>query len=68
MEYAEFGLWATARKSLDLYFPFQRPDGRFAGDEGHQDEELDGNGQAPWIFWQYYQLSNCLLYTSLPRL
>ena len=57
MEYAEFGLWETARKSLELYFPFQRPDGRFAGDEGHQPEELDGNGQAPWIFLQYYKIT-----------
>jgi hypothetical protein len=53
MEYEEFGLWAAARRSLELYFPRQRPDGRFES----QKNQWDANGQATWAFLQYYKVT-----------
>jgi hypothetical protein len=53
MEYGEFGLWETARKSLESYFSHQRPDGRFES----QQNQWDANGQTPWAFLQYYKMT-----------
>ena len=53
LEYGEFGLSEAASKSLELYFPYQRPDGRFES----QENQWDANGQAPWIFLQYYKMT-----------
>jgi len=53
MELEEAGLWDAARKSVELYLPRQRPDGRFESQGG----QFDANGQAVWVLWQYYQIT-----------
>ena len=53
MELEESGMWETAKKSIELYLPRQREDGRFES----QKDELDANGQAVWVLWQYYKMS-----------
>lgn len=53
MELEEAGLWDAARKSVELYLPRQRPDGRFES----QANQFDANGQAVWVLWQYYQIT-----------
>jgi hypothetical protein len=53
MELEEAGLWDAARKSVELYLPRQRPDGRFES----QDGQFDANGQAVWVLWQYYKIT-----------
>jgi hypothetical protein len=53
MELEEAGLWDAARKSIELFLPRQREDGRFES----QKDEYDGNGQAPWALWQYYKIT-----------
>jgi len=53
MELEEAGLSDVARKAVDHYLTRQRPDGRFES----QKNELDANGQALWVLWQYYQIS-----------
>lgn len=53
MELEEAGMWDAARKSIELFLPRQRTDGRFES----QKNELDGNGQAPWALWQYYKIT-----------
>lgn len=53
MELEEAGLWDAARKSVELYLPRQRPDGRFESQTG----QFDANGQAIWVLWQYYKIT-----------
>jgi hypothetical protein len=53
MELEEAGMWDAARKSIELFLPRQRQDGRFES----QKDEYDGNGQAPWALWQYYKIT-----------
>jgi len=53
MELEEAGQWDAARKSVELFLPRQRADGRFES----QDNELDANGQAVWALWQYCQIT-----------
>ncbi|MBI5705577.1 MAG: discoidin domain-containing protein, partial [Armatimonadetes bacterium] len=53
MELEEAGLWDAARKSVELYLPRQRADGRFES----QAMQFDANGQAVWVLWQYYQIT-----------
>lgn len=53
MELEEAGMWDAARKSVELYLPRQRPDGRFESQAG----QLDANGQAVWVLWQYYKIT-----------
>lgn len=53
MELEEAGMWDAARKSIELYLPRQREDGRFESQSG----QFDANGQALWVLWQYYKMS-----------
>ena len=53
MELEEAGMWEAARKSIELYLPRQREDGRFESHTG----QFDANGQAPWVLWQYYKMT-----------
>ncbi|MCX6223420.1 MAG: metallophosphoesterase family protein [Bacteroidia bacterium] len=53
MELEEAGMWDAARKSIELYLPRQREDGRFESQAG----QFDANGQALWVLWQYYKMS-----------
>jgi len=53
MELEEAGLTEIARRALDSYLSHQRPDGRFESQKG----QLDANGQAVWVLWQYYKIS-----------
>jgi hypothetical protein len=53
LELEEAGLLDAARKTLAAYLRVQRPDGRFET----QKNELDGNGQALWTLWQFYQIT-----------
>jgi hypothetical protein len=56
MELEEAGMWDAARKSIELYLPRQREDGRFESQEG----QFDANGQALWVLWHYYKMTNDL--------
>ncbi len=53
MELEEAGMRDAARKSVELYLPRQRPDGRFESQAG----QFDANGQALWVLWQYYKIT-----------
>ncbi len=53
MELEEAGMWEAARKSIELYLPRQRPDGRYESHTG----QFDANGQALWVLWQYYKMT-----------
>jgi hypothetical protein len=53
MELEEAGMWDAARKSIELFLPRQRTDGRFES----QKDEYDGNGQALWALWQYHKIT-----------
>lgn len=53
MELEEAGMWEAVKKSIEMFLPRQRPDGRFESQKG----QLDANGQALWVFWNYYQMS-----------
>jgi len=53
MELEEAGMWEAAKKSIELYLPRQREDGRFESQAG----QFDANGQALWVLWQYYKMS-----------
>jgi hypothetical protein len=53
MEFEEAGLLEEARRALDAYLGHQRPDGRFESQQG----QLDANGQAVWVLWQYFKIS-----------
>jgi len=54
MELEEAGLWDAAGKAVELYLKRQRPDGRFESQAG----QFDANGQAVWVLWQYYKITN----------
>lgn len=56
LELEEAGLWRPARKAVDAYLRFQKPDGRFESQGG----QLDANGQALWVLWQYYKITGDL--------
>jgi len=53
MELEEAGLLEIASRALDSYLNHQRPDGRFESQKG----QLDANGQAVWVLWQYYKIT-----------
>lgn len=53
LELEEAGMWDAARKSVELYLPRQRPDGRFESQRG----QFDANGQAVWVLWQYHKIT-----------
>ena len=53
MELEEAGLFDAARKAVTPYLKHQRPDGRFETQEG----QLDANGQALWVLWQFYKIT-----------
>jgi len=54
MELEEAGLWDAARKAVELYLKRQRPDGRFESQKG----QFDANGQAVWVLWQFYKITD----------
>jgi len=54
MELEEAGLWDAARNAVEFYCKRQRPDGRFESQAG----QFDANGQAVWVLWQYYKITN----------
>lgn len=56
MELEEAGLWDAARRAVELYLPRQRTDGRFESQKG----QFDANGQAVWVLWQYYKMTDDL--------
>jgi hypothetical protein len=53
LELEEAGLFDAARKTATAYLGAQRPDGRFETQKG----QLDANGQAVWVLWQFYQIT-----------
>lgn len=53
MELEEAGLWDAARKAAEHYLTCQRRDGRFES----QKDQLDANGQAVWVLWQYWKIT-----------
>ncbi len=53
MELEEAGLWDSAAKAVEFYLKAQRPDGRFET----QTNQLDANGQAVWVLWQYWKIT-----------
>jgi hypothetical protein len=53
MELEEAGLFDAADKAVARYLTCQRPDGRFESQPG----QLDANGQAQWVLWQYHKIT-----------
>jgi len=53
MELEEAGLHDVARKAVRRYLDRQRPDGRFESQPG----QLDANGQAVWVLWQFHKIT-----------
>jgi len=53
MELEEAGLWDASAKAVAFYLRRQRPDGRFESQRG----QLDANGQALWVLWQYWKIT-----------
>lgn len=53
MELEEAGLLDAAGKAIDYYLRSQRSDGRFETQKG----QLDANGQALWVLWQYFKIT-----------
>ncbi|MFW6161748.1 MAG: hypothetical protein ACODAJ_03210 [Planctomycetota bacterium] len=53
LELEEAGLWDAAARAIDFYLRAQRPDGRFET----QKNQLDANGQALWVLWQYWKIT-----------
>lgn len=53
LELEEGGLLNVARKAVGSYLQAQKPDGHFET----QKNELDGNGQALWVLWQFYKIT-----------
>ncbi len=53
MELEEAGLFKASRKAADRYLRRQRPDGRFETQTG----QLDANGQALWVLWQFHKIT-----------
>jgi len=56
MELAEAGLLDVARKAIESYLKCQSEEGRFHGG-GNQAKQLDANGQAVWVLWQYFKIT-----------
>ena len=55
MELEEAGLWDAARaKPCSSTLDRQRPDGRFESQKG----QFDANGQALWVLWQFYKITD----------
>ncbi|NQT17753.1 MAG: hypothetical protein HQ582_33665 [Planctomycetes bacterium] len=54
MELEEAGLWDASAKAIDFYLQEQRDDGRFET----QTNQFDANGQALWVLWQYYKITD----------
>jgi hypothetical protein len=52
-ELEEAGLLAAAREAVAAYLKAQRADGRFETQAG----QLDANGQALWVLWQFYKIT-----------
>jgi hypothetical protein len=57
MQLEEAGFMDDARKALEDYFNYQHTEGPTTGLFMSQGDQLDGNGQAPWAFWQYYKIT-----------
>jgi hypothetical protein len=53
MELEEAGLADVAAKAIESFLHHQRPDGRFES----QPRQLDANGQALWVLWQYGKIT-----------
>jgi hypothetical protein len=53
MELQEAGLFDAAYRAIDYYLRSQRPDGRFET----QKNQFDANGQAVWVLWQFYKIT-----------
>ena len=53
LEFEEAGYDEAARKAVEPFLKYQKPDGHFES----QDNELDGNGQALWALWQYGKIT-----------
>ncbi|MEW6742515.1 MAG: hypothetical protein AB1486_07135 [Planctomycetota bacterium] len=53
MELEEAGLFDAAANAVVPYLRAQRPDGRFET----QANQLDANGQALWVLWQYFKIT-----------
>jgi hypothetical protein len=53
MQLEEAGLTDVTAKAIQPYLARQRPDGRFESQAG----QLDANGQALWVLWQYYKIT-----------
>jgi len=53
MQLEEAGLWNAVENTLKSYLAAQCPDGRFETQKG----QLDANGQAVWVLWQYYKIT-----------
>jgi len=55
LQFEEAGYLETAKRALEDYFKYQ--DEKKGGLFWAQHDQFDGNGQAPWAFWQYYKIS-----------
>jgi hypothetical protein len=53
LELEEAGFAEAARRAVESFLQYQKPDGHFES----QDDELDGNGQDLWALWQYGRIS-----------
>jgi hypothetical protein len=53
MELEEAGLTDVTAKAIESFTGHQRPDGRFES----QANQLDANGQALWVLWQYGKIT-----------
>ncbi|UCD29577.1 MAG: hypothetical protein JSV03_03605 [Planctomycetota bacterium] len=53
MELEEAGLFGAAHKAVNYYLRSQLPEGRFETQKG----QFDANGQALWVFWQFYKIT-----------
>ncbi len=53
MELEEAGLADVTAKAIVSFLQHQRPDGRFES----QADQLDANGQAQWVLWQYGKIT-----------
>jgi len=53
MQLEEAGMMEPARKAVDCFLRWQRPDGRFES----QKTQWDANGQTIWTLWQYHKIT-----------
>lgn len=53
LQLEEAGFDEAARKAVEPFLNFQKPDGHFES----QENQLDGNGQALWALWQYGRIN-----------